>query len=109
MTNGAFFEIYRKYQEENMAFGTSYSRTNLIKNHFLEEYGEKELSDITYITINCVYDSMADSGFSDNTIFGIYAALMSFFKMAAEYGEVESNPVCFAKSVRPEMRNRRKS
>lgn len=90
-----------------MAFETYYARTNLIKNHLLKDYGEMNLTDITNITINQIYDSMAINGLSVNTIFGVYAALSSFFGMAVEHGEVKTNPISHANKIRPGKRTRR--
>lgn len=106
MTNNEFFEIYSAYQHRHMAYGTYYGRTSLLKNNFLPAYGELTPSDVTYLDINRIYDDMENRGLSVNTIFGVYAALLSYFKMAVEYSEVDNNPVSFAKPIRPEISGR---
>lgn len=94
MTNNEFFEnIYKPYQEQHMASGTCYTRCNILKNRLLEEYGEETPSDISYLTIDEIYNGMEADGLRQNTIFGTYAAFYSYFRMAAEHGESEDNPV----------------
>ena len=94
MTNNEFFErIYKPYQEQHMSKSTCYTRCNIIGNRLLDEHGEEEPGDISYLVIEGIYDDMETAGLMQNTIFGTYAALLSFFKMAVEYGEVEDNPV----------------
>lgn len=92
MTNNEFFEIFSAYQKKHMAFKTYYTRTNYLKNNFLPEYGEVTPADITNSDIDRVYDNMKSRGLASNTIFGAYAAFLSYFKLAGDYGLVSYNP-----------------
>ena len=104
MTNSKFFEtIYKPYQNQHMTASTSYTRCNIIKNRLLGHYGEASIDDISYLIIDRIYDGMENRGLKQNTVFGTYAALLSFFKMAVERGESEDNPVKYAKRIRPEI------
>ena len=100
MTNNEFFEsIYKPYQEAHMTKGTCYTRCNIIGNRLLNEHGEEAPGDISYLVIEGIYDGMEAEGLKQNTIFGTYAALLSFFKMTTEYGETEDNPVRLARTI----------
>ena len=103
MTNNEFFEtIYKPYQERHMTAGTCYSRCSIIKNRLLESRGHEKLSDISNMDINSIYEEMELQKYAQNTLFGTYAALLSFFKMAVELGEIDDNPVSLAKTIRQE-------
>ena len=106
MTNNELFKIYMNYQFEHAAPNTYYGRVNILKNHFMIDYGEFSPPDITASDINQIYDEMEENGYANNTIYGLYAALQSFFKMAAEYGEIITNPVKTARTIRPTKNNK---
>ena len=107
MTNNEFYEtIYKPYQELHMASSTSYSRCNIIRNRLLEEYGEETPSDISYLTIDGIYNDMEAEGLKQNTVFGTYAAFYSFFRMAAEHGVIEDNPVKYARTIKADVAGR---
>ena len=100
MTNNEFFEtIYKPYQEQHMAKSTCYTRCNIIGNRLLDEHGDESPDDISYLVIEGIYDGMEAEGLKQNTVFGAYAALLSFFKMTTEYGETEDNPVRLARTI----------
>lgn len=100
MTNNEFFEtIYKPYQELHMAFSTSYTRCNIIQNRLLEEYGNDTPQSISYLIVEGIYDDMENQGLKQNTLFGTYAALYSFFRMAVEQGESEENPLKYARTI----------
>lgn len=104
MTNHEFFTgIYEPYQKAFMTPRTSYERSNKIKLYLLQYYGEDSPSNVSSHAINAVYDEMKSRGLANNTIYGTRAALMSFFKMASEYGECCSNPVADARLIRQEI------
>ena len=102
MTNTEFFDsIYKPYQKEHYSSGTYFSRTSLLKNHFLPTYGGLTPADISYLDINHVYDDLEDLGFAENTIFGLYASLLSYFKLAISVGEAGDNPTNYSRPIRP--------
>ncbi|MBO5569716.1 MAG: phage integrase SAM-like domain-containing protein [Clostridia bacterium] len=92
MTNNEFFEIFSSYQQEYLSIRTYYARTHYLKNHFLPDFGEVTPSDITNADLQRTYDSMASQGLAANTIFGAYAAFLSYFKLAMEHGLISCNP-----------------
>lgn len=91
MTVKEYFAIYSEDQMARMAYGTWYPRLNLIQNHFLPKFGEKELNEVLPSDINCTYDAMESSGLKQNTLFGMYAAFRSFFGAACHDGYVDHN------------------
>ena len=100
MTNNEFFEtIYKPYQEQHMTAGTSYIRCNIIKNRLLEQFGGESPNDISYLMIESIYDNMENQHLKQNTVFGTYAALYSFFRMAVEHDECAENPVKYARTI----------
>lgn len=104
MTSNEFFgRIYKPYQEQHMTKSTCYTRCNIIGNRLLDEHGEETPNDISYLVIEGIYDGMEAEGLKQNTVFGAYAALYSFFRMAAEYGEAEDNPVKLARTIRADI------
>ena len=108
MTNNEFYEaIYKPYQENNMATSTCYTRFGIIKKRLLEEYGEDNICDISSHTIEAIYDDMENQQYAQNTIFGTYAALYSYFRLAADSGKILSNPVEFARTISADIINRR--
>ena len=104
MTNNAFYENFREHNIRHYCFSTHNSKNRFVKNHFLPLYGDKEVGAISYQDINRVYDTMEADGLTQNTIFGGYAALLSYFKLAIGQGEIEENPVKYARSIRPAAR-----
>lgn len=100
MTSNEFFVIFNSYQRTNMSHSTWTSRTSLIRCHFLPEYGNRDLDSITFLDIDHIYDSMKEEHLANNTIFGCYAALNAFFKMAVNRGYIENNPVKGARKVK---------
>ena len=102
MTNNEFFKIYRSYQEAHMTRRTCQTRCYIIERYLLEEHGEEKPSDITNMDIDSIYHEMEIRNLAQNTVFGTYAALLSFFKMAVELREAEHNPVSLARAIRVE-------
>lgn len=92
MTNNKFFDMYCTFQKDHYSFKTAYARTNMLKNHFLPFYGDVPLERVTRADIHHIYDDMERRGLADNTIFGAYAALLSYFKLAITMGLLENNP-----------------
>ena len=92
MTNNELFRTYSAYQYEHMSYKTYYARTNLLKNHFLPRFGALDVTAVSRQDISNVYDALKAWGLADNTVFGVYAALFSFFSMAVEMNLIEENP-----------------
>lgn len=100
MTNKSFFEtIYVDYQTENYTRRTSSSRNSLIRRHFLPRYGEFEMTATKPEHIENTCASMEEEGMAQNTVFGAYYALLSFFKLAVEKGIISESPGVAAKAV----------
>lgn len=105
MTNREFYsKYYKPYQKTHMTEKTCYTRCNIIENRLLAAHGEETPKEISYLIIEGIYDQMKSEGLKQNTIFGAYAALYSFFKMAVEHGESEENPVKIARTVTADLK-----
>ena len=103
MTHNKFYEIFREYNIRNYCKGTYTPRNSQIKCHFLPQHGDEEVCDTTFLTINSVYDEMEEEELKPNTIFGAYAALSRYFALAVEYGEIDQNPVRFARIIKADI------
>lgn len=104
MTNNEFYAtIYKPYQEEHMTVRTSYTRCNIIENRLLEAYGNVTPNDISYLIIDKIYDDLEAQHYAQNTIFGTYAALYSYFRLSVKYRETEKNPVKYARTIRADI------
>ena len=105
MTNNEFFiSTYKPYQKQHMTESTCYTRCNILKKRLLAQHGNKTPNDISCLDIEHIYADMEHKGLKQNTIFGTYAALYSFFRMAVTYGEAEENPVKLARTIQAEKR-----
>lgn len=100
--NQFFNNIYTPDQQARMKPGTYFVRLSQIRCHFLPEFGEYELEDIQPVDIDGIYADMEPS-FAQNTIFGTYAALRSFFTLAHDLGLISANPADNASSIRPDI------
>ena len=101
MTNNEFYtNHYKPYQENNMTKGTCSTRCNIIENRLLSTHGTETPDNISNSDIERIYATMESEGLRPNTIFGVYAALYSFFRMAVELGAAEENPVKLARTIR---------
>ncbi len=92
MTNNEFFESFNAYQHEHLAFRTYYARTSYLKNHFLPDYGEVTPADVTSTDLDRIYDNMSSRRLASNAIFGMYAVLLSYFKLATKMDLTHQNP-----------------
>lgn len=107
MTNKDFFEKYQEYAHEHMKQYTRYTRTSYIRKHFLPYYGDFRLSATGPICINKACEAMESAGYAQNTVFGLYSALLSFFKLAADTGYIHESPGIAARPVKPDLKERR--
>ena len=97
MTNDQFFEIYKSYNSNGFSRKTCITKISLLKNHFLPLYGDIELNSITPGDINKVYEELTDANYSPCTVFGTYAALSVYFKLAIDTGNYNNvNPVSYS-------------
>ena len=108
MTNNEFFEIYKHHVLRHPVPGTTNPRLSLIRRHLLPLFGDEDISATSPTSINQMYDSMETAGYARNTIFGAYAAVHIYFKLAYELGCIASNPAPLARVIAPDtMRTRR--
>lgn len=100
-----FYKPYCNYQFRHLSLRTYEKRKWCIKTYFLPSCKSKEFGQVSPNDINIIYDQMENSGFAHNTIYGVRAALLSFFKLAEEYhySNPELNPVKSARLIRPYM------
>lgn len=102
MTNSQFYySIYRNDQAGKVSKNTYASRTSLLWHHLLEAYGSRSVQSMTGEDIDAIYDSLESRGFAHNTIYGVYAALSSFYQLAVEKGVIAQNPVRDARTIKP--------
>lgn len=101
MTNNDYFEVYKCNQLNTMALNTSYTRCNLLSNHFLPFFGSCQISEMNANHIIFLYDKAEHCGLSENSILGLYAALLSYFKDAINYSLISENPVSSAPARKP--------
>jgi site-specific recombinase XerD len=109
MTNNEFFEIYKKHQMCHISNDSFHTRLKYLRRHFIPVYGAYDIRDISWKHINSIYQIMEEQQYANNTIYGVYSALLSYFKLAIKKGELEYNPVHFAKSVRPSFERERRN
>lgn len=99
------FEAYAQNQKEHMAHATYASRSSLIRRWTLPRLSEKEIREVSAQDIDSVYDDMEEAGLAQNTLFGAYAALKSFFRFAVDNNYLFANPFdearCYAPSRTP--------
>ena len=100
--NQFFNNIYTPDQQARMKPGTYFVRLSQIRCHFLPEFGEYELEDIQPVDIDGIYADMEPS-FAQNTIFGTYAALRSFFALAFQLGIIPNDPATLTRIIRPDI------
>ena len=101
MTNNEFYKrIYKPYQEAHMSKNTCIARCGIIEKRLLELHGEETLNSVSFRVIEGIYDEMEAESLKQNTIFGTYAALSSYFRMAVDHNEIVNNPVKFARTIR---------
>ena len=99
--NEFYTTIYQPHLDNNISHKTVRTRTNILNRYLIESYGSSEINDITKSDINNIYDQAEQNGLKRNTIFGIYAALSSFFRLAMKRNLTTSNPVAEARRIRP--------
>lgn len=108
MTNNEFFEIYKQHILRHPVPGTTLPRLSLIRCHLLPLLGDEDIGSTSPADINQLYDNMQQSGYAHNTIFGAYAAVHIYFKLAYELGYIATNPAPLARVITPDtMRTRR--
>lgn len=103
MKCGDLFNSYSADQREKMAYRTWYPRTNLIKNHALPVIGDMELGNVSGSDIEEIYNAMREKGRKQNTIYGMYAALRSFFTYAVEINAITENPMDSVKPISQDL------
>ena len=101
-TNEFYESFYQPYQISNMSRSTYKVRELFITNYLLKPYGEMAINDITADTINGIYEEAERNGLKPNSIFGIYAALSTFFHLAMQNNLIAINPIIKAKRIYPQ-------
>lgn len=105
MTNFEFFNnFYDNYQKTNMSRSTYVARTSLLWHHLLDGYSGRELRSMRPRDIDDIYDAMEVAGLAQNSVFGMYAALSSFYGLAQQRGLIDENPVRGARTVHSAQR-----
>ena len=102
VTNNEFFEEFQEYEKDHVAPVTRVGRIAHLKMYFLPHMGERMVSSIGVSDIDGIYDYLESAGYAKNTLFSVYATLLSFFKVAVERGFISDNPVSRARRIYPE-------
>ena len=92
---------YERFQRQSKTPGTALVRCGLIQNYALPIIGEMHFEQPSASNIISIYKSMEDQGLKSNTIYGMQAALSSYFKYARQRGYTGSDPM----SVTPRRYN----
>ena len=106
MTFNKLFIRYTQHEVRVSTLGTAYSRCASIKKYFLSKHGTKEPLRVTYRDINAIYEEMRQNNVAQNTIYGLYMALRSFFKYIIKIGATRYNPADDAEHILPKLKNK---
>ena len=103
-----FYEkFYEDYQVNNNKERTVRTRRSVFKNHIIPAIGNMAFGNVFSSDINSIYEKMKINGYKQNTIFGVYSALGSIFRLAMEKNCIKKNPMKEAQIIHPMLKNRR--
>ena len=95
-------EILNDYMDNEYAIhkkGTTMTRCSSIRTSFLPKFGELYPNLITTKNINDLYLDMKENGYAQNTIYGFYCAIRSFFRFIVKHGYGDNNPTLDAMTI----------
>ena len=93
------YQEYEDYQKQSKTSGTAGVRCGLIKKYAFPVIGELEFERACSSHIAKIYRCMEEQGLRQNTLYGMQAALRSYFKFALDRGYTVSNPMLYAKRI----------
>ncbi|HVC48537.1 MAG TPA: tyrosine-type recombinase/integrase [Terracidiphilus sp.] len=92
MTFRSFIEKYRALKLVNKKGTTKHGYETNIRAHYLPEFGDMELSDITLEAVQAFLNQKALEGKAVQTLKNLKWGLSSIFRAAMKYGYMKSNP-----------------
>ena len=92
MTFRSFIEKYRALKLANQKGTTKHGYETNIRAHYLPEFGDMELSDITIEAVQAFLNQKALEGKAVQTLKNMKWGLSSIFRAAMKYGYMKSNP-----------------
>lgn len=96
MTFGGFIQKYRALKMANQKGTTVHGYETNIRAHYLPEFGDRELSDITAEDVQTFLNQKRLEGKAVQTLKNLKWGLSSIFESAIKYGYIKSNPACRA-------------
>lgn len=107
MTFRGFIEKYRALKLANKKGTTVHGYETNIRAHFLPEFGNMQLSEITVESVQDFINLKAKDGKAVQTLKNLKWGLSSIFVAAVKYGYMESNPAASADLPPMEVKERR--
>ena len=95
-------EFYEAFQVANHKEHTVDTRRGIFKNHILPSIGNMSIANVFPSDINAIYLKMEKNAYKQNTLFGVYSALGSIFKLAMEKNFIKTNPMKKARTIQAE-------
>jgi hypothetical protein len=92
MTFQGFIEKYRTLKLANKKATTQHGYETNIRAHYLPEFGDMELSDVTSEAVQAFLNQKAIEGKAVQTLKNLKWGLSSIFVAAMKYGYMKSNP-----------------
>jgi integrase len=92
MTFRGFIDKYRKLKLANQKGTTVHGYETNIRAHYLPEFGDMQLSEISIEAVQAFLNQKASEGKSVQTLKNLKWGLSSIFVAAAKYGYMTSNP-----------------
>ena len=96
MTFGGFIKKYRTLKLANQKGTTVPGYETNIRAHYLPEFGDRELSDITAEDVQTFINQKRLDGKAVQTLKNLKWELSSIFESAIKYGYITFNPACRA-------------
>jgi len=92
MTFGGFIHKYRALKMANQKGTTMHGYETNIRAHYLPEFGERELSEITAEDVQTFLNQKRLDGKAVQTLKNLKWGLSSIFESAIKYGYIQTNP-----------------
>lgn len=86
-------EEYKEYSKEYYKHRTNVSRFSLINKYIMPYFGNCDIELIGTSILKDFFDLLKNTKLSDNSIFGIYACMLSIFKFSKMMGYIEESPM----------------
>jgi integrase len=108
MTFRGFIKKYRALKLANQKGTTVHGYETNIRAHYLPEFGDRELSDISPEEVQTFLNQKRLEGKAVQTLKNLKWGLSSIFESAIKYGYMKSNPACRADLPPEEVKERKR-